>query len=61
MADSMYQVGDEVYWNDPDDGACSRYGTIKGVKFLSSGGDTIYVLNDGTEVFEHELELRNRS
>ena len=56
MADSMYQVGGEVYWNDPDDGACSRYGTIKEVKFLSSGGSTIYVLNDGTEVFEHELE-----
>ena len=51
-----YPVGSEVYWNDPDDGACSRHVTIKEVKFLSSDGNTIYMIDDGTEVFEYELE-----
>jgi hypothetical protein len=54
--DPMYPVGSEVYWNDPDDGACSRHATIKEVKFLSSDGNTTYVIDDGTEVFEYELE-----
>ena len=52
----MYPVGSEVYWNDPDDEACSRHATIKEVKFLSSDGNTIYMIDDGTEVFEYELE-----
>ena len=53
---AMYEVGAEVFWNDPDEGRCSRYGTITKVKLLSSDGETIYEIDDGTEVFEHELE-----
>ena len=53
---AMYEVGAEVFWNDPDDGKCSRYATITGVSFESTDGKTIYMINDGTEVFEYELE-----
>ena len=44
---AMYEVGGEVYWNDPDDENCSRYATITGVKFASSDGETIYVIDGG--------------
>ena len=53
---AMYEVGAEVYWNDPDDGSCSRYATITGVVSTSTDGETVYVIDGGTEVFEHELE-----
>jgi hypothetical protein len=29
--------GDEVYWNDPDDGLCSRYYTIQTVRVREGG------------------------
>jgi len=53
---SIYVAGSEVYWNDPDNGECSRHATIKAVVIESSDGNTVYLLSDGTEVFEHELE-----
>jgi len=50
---SHYDIGDEVYWHDPDDDQLSGYYKITKV---SDGEVTIYTLNDGTEVFEFELE-----
>lgn len=48
------QIGDEVYWNDPDDGMCS--GVFKIVEFIN---DTVVLLrNDSgseTEAFLNEL------
>ena len=56
---TKYNVNDEVYWNDPDEGKTSGYGTVTDIK---EGQDpAIYVLymNDGygmVECFEHELD-----
>lgn len=46
-------IGDEIYWNDPDDGLTSDHYTIK--EFLS--GDIVLLINDHseTEAFLHEL------
>jgi hypothetical protein len=48
-----FSVGDEVFWNDPDDGICSKYAKI--IEFKSE----FYVLVDRNgnsfEAFEHEL------
>ena len=57
-----YQVGQKVYWNDPDGGIASGPGTITDI--LTVGGicndDTIICLrmnDDGeAEVLPHELE-----
>jgi len=54
MSKTKFNVGDEVYWNDPDDGISSGY--YKVVKVLS---EEIYYISNGhseAEVFEHELE-----
>ena len=51
-------VGDEVYWTDPDEGLCSGHKTITEIvpSFDGSVGDrSVFVLNDGTEVFGREL------
>lgn len=45
------KTGSEVYWNDPDDGLCSRYCTIASVN-VEKGTATI---DDGTEVLLTEL------
>ena len=56
---TKYNINDEVYWNDPDEGVRSDYGTVVDIK---EGQDpVIYVLymNDGfgeVECFEHELD-----
>jgi hypothetical protein len=56
---TKYNINDEVYWNDPDEGITSGYGTVTDIK---AGQDpAIYVLymNDGfgmLEAFEHELD-----
>lgn len=50
-------VGMQVYWNDPDDGICSRYDTVSEI-YDADGevdDDTIILLESGTEVFAHEL------
>jgi hypothetical protein len=61
MNAEQLKPGDEVYWNDPDEGISSGYYTVKEV--LSESGDieddTIVIIkNDaGTwaEVFVHEI------
>ena len=53
-----YEIGDEAYWNDPDEGVCSGYGTIVG-KHGRNGKHKIYILKmkDGSELecFQYEL------
>lgn len=48
-------TGDEVYWTDPDEGACSRYITIQTITFH---GDVVRITGkDGCslECFPEEL------
>lgn len=45
-----HNVGDIVYWNDPDEGLCSGYH-----KITSIVDRDIVVLDHGTEVFIWEL------
>ena len=45
-----HNVGDIVYWNDPDRGLCSGY-----YKITSIVDRDIVVLDHGTEVFIWEL------
>lgn len=47
------RVGDEVYWNDPDEGICSGYYKVSEVL-----GDVFRLTNDSgaeLEAFRHEL------
>jgi hypothetical protein len=47
--------GDEVYWTDPDDGACSRYITIQTIVL---NGDVVCITDkdgDSLECFAEEL------
>jgi hypothetical protein len=49
----QFNIGDEVYWNDPEDGLCSAYYTIAELY-----NDDIVLLVNGyseTEAFIHEL------
>lgn len=47
-----YNVGDEVYWNDPDNGNLSGYYFVKAISCYLP---VVYVIGEGTEVFEWEL------
>ncbi|RLI48950.1 MAG: hypothetical protein DRP09_21040 [Candidatus Thorarchaeota archaeon] len=56
--------GDEVFWNDPDDGLTSRHITIQSIKVLAPDddkdyGDEIVCIHgkngDELECFAHEL------
>ena len=58
------QNGDEVFWNDPDDGLTSRHITIQSIKVLAPDdgeeyGDEIVCITgqdgDELECFAHEL------
>ena len=53
-----FEIGDEVYWKDPDEGICSGYGTVID-KHGRRGKHRVYVLkmkNGGElECFQHEL------
>tara|TARA_B100000959_G_scaffold276043_1_gene330222 strand:+ start:1059 stop:1256 length:198 start_codon:yes stop_codon:yes gene_type:complete len=53
------EIGDEVYWKDPDEGVCSGYGTVTAIVGEKDLGAAVYRLrmNDGGEIeaFEHEL------
>jgi hypothetical protein len=58
------QSGDEVFWNDPDDGLTSRHIKIQSIKVLAPDdgeecGDEVVCIygNDGDELecFAHEL------
>ena len=46
----LYNVGDEVYWNDPDNDFASGYYTVTEIV-----NDEIVVLDHNTEVFIWEL------
>jgi hypothetical protein len=49
------RAGDEVYWNDPDYGACSKHIVIQEIEIL---GDTVCITDiygDYLECFPHEL------
>ena len=49
------QPGDEVYWNDPDEGICSKYITIREIAVT---GDVVLIKGqDGSslECFADEL------
>jgi len=53
--------GDKVYWNDPDNGTCSRYLTIKSINVYQDNGldTTVSIMEpDGDVVvcFLKELE-----
>lgn len=48
-----FQVGDIVFWSDPDDNLCSKIGKIESID-----GEKI-ILEDGTECFEKELADRD--
>ena len=55
---TKYNLNDEVYWNDPDEGTTSGYGIIVDI---GKQDPPIYMLymNDGlgmVECFEHELD-----
>jgi len=54
-----YNVGDEVYWNDPDDGLCSGYYTVIEVVdrdiLVIDTDPTESRIFPGTEVFIWEL------
>ena len=57
------QVGDEVFWNDPDKGVCSGYGNVTKVNgeiySIKMQSPTFqYVKDNGGELeaYEHELE-----
>jgi hypothetical protein len=52
------QPGDEVYWNDPDDGLCSDYYVISKVWVEDDGSWWRIMDADGRDIegFPHELE-----
>lgn len=55
--------GDEVWWDDPDDGKCSRYHTIQDITYAGKIGDDDCVISirdiDGSvlECFARELSV----
>lgn len=53
------KAGDQVYWADPDDDACSRVITID---YIEVKGDFVCIVEgDGSvvEAFPHELSYAN--
>ena len=49
--------GDEVFWNDPDNGACSRHITIQKIT-IEEGRDIVSIYGkdgDYLQCFDHEL------
>ena len=56
---TKYNINDEVYWNDPDEGATSGYGTVIDIKVEQEPNIYVLYMNDGfgtLECFEHELD-----
>lgn len=50
------QPGDEVYWNDPDEGNCSRWYTIQTI--VLHGGEIVRItdrMGNSLECFSEEL------
>lgn len=56
---AIYEVGAEVFWNDPDAAECSRFAVVAAIVTDLPDGEAVYRLDDGTEVFEHELDGGN--
>ncbi len=52
---SQIHVGAEVYWHDPDHGACSRWAVVTHMPLTEEGEDGIITIDGATEVFLHEL------
>lgn len=55
IRDNIFE-GDEVTWNDPDEGTCTRTGILSDIEYI--GGETFrIVFEDGweTEVYAEEL------
>jgi hypothetical protein len=53
--------GDKVFWNDPDDGLCSRFYTIKTIEI---GDEIIKIIEaDGSvlQCYANELEIKGES
>ena len=46
-------AGDEIYWNDPDEGVCSGHGTF--VKHLND--EAVLIRKDGVEIEVSHKEL----
>jgi hypothetical protein len=59
MTTMRFEVGQRVYWNDPDDGLCSRYGTITAVYGMRGDGapdlDPVVTLDNETDALMSEL------
>lgn len=51
--------GDRVYWNDPDQGVCSRFYLIKNIEVTDDSDDVCIEEPDGSflECYSHELSL----
>jgi hypothetical protein len=47
------RIGQAVYWNDPDNGLCSGYGTIADIQ----GDIIVLAMDDGGEVEAYVTEL----
>jgi hypothetical protein len=56
-AKKVLKPGTRVFWNDPDEGLCSREIDVKGVKWTGAG--TVLLEDDLGEVeaFTNELQL----
>ncbi len=52
-----FNVGDEVYWTDPDEGVCSGYGIVKDVTPFKNGEIYCLKMKDGGELDALEEEL----
>lgn len=52
------EVGDDVYWNDPDEDTCSGIYRVVD-KLTEEGENSVWLITNGygssTEVFQHEL------
>lgn len=60
MSTKRFNIGDEVHWTDPDEGACSGNGVIAECWWESEeplAAAYLIQKNDGGEVeaFEHEI------
>jgi len=55
---SKFNKNDEAYWNDPDNGECSKHVTIKLDQNVIRG-EAVYLVigNDGSEFEAFESEL----
>jgi len=51
------QSGDQVYWNDPDDGLCSRMYTIESITSHSETGVVTITEKDGSVIDAYFNEL----